>query len=270
MKSALFKKDIALVLSGGGARGLVHIGVLEVLEREKIPIQLIVGTSIGALIGGVYLTGNLQELKNFFLKQTKRSVFGLFISKPSREGLLDGNNITSHLSKFIKGKRIEDLSMPFIAISTDLESGKIVAIDKGDLLTAIRASISIPGIFVPVHNKHLTLVDGGVVDPVPVDIANKYAKKIIVIDNLARMEHIRTEKEVFHENLLDIIEDSMVIMQRKLSRLTIRKRRKSEFIIKPKLPKIGSLEFYRAKELIEIGRREAEKVLPQLKKFLSS
>lgn len=270
MKSAIFKKDVALVLSGGGARGLVHIGVLEVLEREKIPIDIIVGTSIGALVGGMYLTGNLQEIKKIFLGLNKRGVFKLFISRPSREGLVDGNNITSILAKFIKGKKIEDLSVPFIAISTDLESGRIVAMDKGDLVTAIRASISIPGIFVPIHSKNLTLVDGSIVDPVPVDIASKYAKRIIVVDSLARMEHIKTEKGIVHENVLDIIEDSMVLMQKKLARLSIRKKRKREFIIKPRLPRVGSLEFYKAKELIDCGRKETEKMLPKLKKFLSS
>jgi NTE family protein len=270
MKSLLFKKDIGLVLSGGGARGLVHIGVLEVLEREKIPIDVIVGTSIGALVGGVYLTGNLQNVKKTFLAMNKKSVTKLFISKPSREGLIDGHSITSLISKFTNGRKIEDLSIPFIAVSADLETGRTVVIDEGDLLSAIRASISIPGLFIPVHNKNLILVDGGIVDPVPVDIASKYAKKIIVVDALSRMEHIRREKGIFHENLLDIIEDSIVIMQKKLSKLSIRKRRKSEFIIKPRLPRVGSLEFYKAKELIELGRKEAERAMPKIKKFLSS
>lgn len=269
MKSTIFKKEIALVLSGGGARGLAHIGVLEVLDREKIPIDIIVGTSMGALVGGLYLMGRLQDIKKSFLNLDKRRVVKMFISRPSREGITNGNAITSMISGFTKGKKIEELSIPFIAVSADLETGKTVAISKDDLLSAIRASISIPGIFVPIHNKNLILVDGGIVDPVPVDIASKYAKKIIVVDVLARMEHIKTEKGIFHESLLDIMEDSLVIMQKKLSRLSMRKKEKKEFIIKPKIPRVGSLEFYRAKELIEAGRKEAEKVLPKLKKFLS-
>lgn len=269
-KSSFFKKEIALVLSGGGARGIAHIGVLEVFEREKIPIDMIIGTSMGALVGGLYLTGNLSGLKKILLSWNKRDVLKLFISRPSREGLIDGNNITNLMSQFIKGKKIEDLSIPFIAVSADLETGKTFIMDKGDLLSAIRASISIPGIFIPVHNKDLILVDGGIVDPVPVDIASKYAKKIIVVDVLSRMAHIKTEKGIVHENLLDIIEDSIVIMQKKLSKFALRKRKKSEFIIKPKLPRVGSLEFYKSKELIESGRKEAEKLLPEIKKFISS
>ncbi|MFH1249459.1 MAG: patatin-like phospholipase family protein [archaeon] len=270
MKSPLFKKEIALVLSGGGARGLAHIGVLEVFEKEKIPIDMIIGTSMGALVGGAYLSGNLRELKKKFLSLNKRDVFKMFIEKPSMEGLSRGNSITSMISKFTDNKKIEDLSMPFIAVSADLETGKTVIIGKGSLVDAIRSSISIPGIFVPIHNKGMILVDGGIVDPVPVDIASKYAKKIIVIDVLARMEHIKTEKGIVHQNILDIIEDSIVIMQRNMAKLSMRRKRKREFIIKPKIPRTGSLEFYKAKELIEAGRKEAEKMIPKLKKFLSS
>jgi NTE family protein len=270
MKSPIFKKEVSLVLSGGGARGISHIGVLEVLEREKIPINMIVGTSMGALVGGMYLLGEMPELKKILLNLKKSGVVKLFLSRPSSEGLVDGNNITKLISKFTKGKKIEELSVPFIAVSADLETGKTVAIDKGDILSSIRSSISIPGIFIPVHNKNLILVDGGIVDPVPVDIASKYSKKIIVVDALSRMQHIKTEKQVFHENVLDIIEDSIVIMQKKLAKLDLRKRKNREFIIKPKLPRVGSLEFYKAKELIDAGKKEAEKMLPKLKKFLSS
>lgn len=270
MKSPIFKKEIALVLSGGGARGVAHIGVLEVLDREKIPIDLIAGTSIGALVGGAYLAGGLAELKKNLLSLKKTDVVKMFISRPSKEGLTDGAKVVFLISKFTKGRKIEELSVPFLSISADLETGKTVIIDEGDLLDAIRSSISMPGIFIPVHNKGLVLVDGGIVDPVPVDIASKYAKKIIVVDVLARMERLKSEKEILHENIIDIIEESIVIMQKKLSKLTLRKRRKREFIIKPKLPRVGSLEFYKSKELIEAGRKEAERILPRLKRFISS
>ncbi len=267
MESYRPKKNLALVLSGGSARGMAHIGVIEVLEEHKIPIEAIVGTSVGALIGGVYLSGALNELKNTLLKFTPADVARLFISKPKKEGLTDGFAVSTILKKMIRNKRIEDLPIPLLIVSADLRTGEGVVKDTGDLLTAIRASISIPGLFVPVHDKDLVLVDGSIVDPVPIDIGRKVANKLIVVDVVPTAHNFQREKEA---EIIEIIEDSINLMEEKLAKMVHKKRKKEEVIIKPDVSSIYSLQFHKAKEAIEAGRNAAIKALPQIKRLIKA
>ena len=146
------KKKLALVLSGGSARGLAHIGVLEVLEENHVPIDVIVGTSIGALIGGIYAAGSLKEFKEEVVRLTHHRITSLFFSRRFKRMNADNNvPIEKLLKKFIKGKKIEDLSISFSAIATDLKTGEEIFIEKGDLLKAILASIALPGLFKPIE-----------------------------------------------------------------------------------------------------------------------
>ncbi len=265
MESYRPKKNLALVLSGGGARGFAHIGVLEVLEENKIPIDAIVGTSIGALVGGVYLAGAMNEFKETALQLKPEDLAKLLISKPRKEGLTEGIAISNVLKGIIKGKRIESLPIPFIAISADLKTGGTVPMDSGDLLTAIRASISIPGLFVPVHDKDFVLVDGSIVDPLPIDIGRKIAQRLIIVDVIPMSHHFEKERS---REIVEILEDSLSIIEEKMANLVYRKKKKTEIIIKPDVSDIFLLQFHKAREAIEAGRKAAMRALPKIRELL--
>jgi len=179
------EKKITLVLGGGGARGLAHIGVLKVLEENQIPINAIIGTSIGALVGGMYAAGlNAGQLKEIALSLNHISLAKLFPPSFSSHGILDSDNIRTFLKKYINEPIIESLKIPFFAVSTDLITGEEIVLNKGSLIEAIIASISIPGIFIPSFYNGRYLVDGGLVDPLPVEVAIKNKLKPIIAVNI--------------------------------------------------------------------------------------
>jgi len=165
---------IVLALGGGGAAGLAHVGVLQALSEEGIRVRAVVGTSIGAEIGAFVASGmSLDELAHLALSFDWRQSLRLFLPDLPDGGLVSGREIVSFLRQRLGSVRIEELSMGYCAIAADLESGEEVVIDKGELVHAVRASVSLPGILAPVPlSKHL-LVDGGVVNPVPFDVARE-------------------------------------------------------------------------------------------------
>ncbi len=193
-------KKIALVLGGGGARGIAHIGVLKVLEENKIPIHSIIGTSIGALIGGMYAAGlNANQLKEIALSLNHISLARLFPPSFSSHGIINSDNIRIFLKKYINEPLIENLKIPFFAVATDLMTGEEIILNKGSLIEAIIASISIPAIFHPLYYDGRFLVDGGLVDPLPVEVAikNKFKPVIavnIIPDPLNFLNNISKEK----------------------------------------------------------------------------
>jgi len=143
-------KQVTLVLSGGAARGLAHIGVIRVLVEEGFEISSITGTSMGALVGGIYAAGKLDNYTNWVTSLTKKDVIQyLDISFRAKSGILKGDLIIEALRDFVGDISIENLPVPFLAVATDLSARKEVWITKGDLFEAIRASISVPGVFTP-------------------------------------------------------------------------------------------------------------------------
>jgi len=163
---------LVLALGGGGARGIAHIGVLEVLERERIPIRAVVGTSIGAEIGAFLATGTpVVQMERMATDMDWISTMRLFTPDFGEAGLSSGKGITEYLSPWLGGKRIEDLPLGFAAVAADLNSGEEIVIRQGDLLDAVRASISLPGLLTPFRKNGHVLIDGGVVNPVPFDVA---------------------------------------------------------------------------------------------------
>jgi NTE family protein len=173
-------KKIGLALGGGAARGWSHIGVIRVLEKAGIPIDYIAGTSIGSLIGGVYASGKMDALEDLALKLDVKKVMGYLDMAYSKNGLLDGKKVKTLLSGHFTKKRIEDVRIPFIAVATDIETGKEIQFKSGNLVEAIRASISIPGIFTPVKKGKMYLVDGGLVNPVPVNVVRQMGADIVI------------------------------------------------------------------------------------------
>lgn len=159
---------VSLVLGSGGARGLAHIGIIRWLEENNYKIQSISGSSIGALIGGLYATGKLDDFENWLSKLSKSDILALFDIAWDSTGLIKGDKLQTVLKDLIGTPKIEELPIPFTAVATDINNEKEVWLQTGDLLKAMRASYSLPMIFTPVQYKGLTLIDGGVLSPVPI------------------------------------------------------------------------------------------------------
>ena len=162
------KKTVSLILGSGGARGLAHIGVIQYLEEYDYDIQFISGSSMGALIGGVYATGKLDEFTKWFTGLSKTDLLSLADIAWERSGLIKGDKLFGQLNEMLGNPNIEELNIPFTAVATDIDNEREVWLQKGSLLEAIRASIALPMIFTPVHRHGRTLIDGGVLNPIPI------------------------------------------------------------------------------------------------------
>lgn len=179
------KQKIGLALGAGSARGLAHIGVLKVLEENKIPVDYLAGTSMGALIGAFYATGRGVEMMEEIATGVDLKLMArLFAPTFSTSGLIEGKRIKEFLSPFLKGFNFQTLKIPFAALATDLRTGREVVLKEGDLVEAVRASISIPIIFTPVRYRGRYLIDGGTVNPVPVNVARKLGADLVIAVNV--------------------------------------------------------------------------------------
>ncbi|MDT8363515.1 MAG: patatin-like phospholipase family protein [Nitrosomonas sp.] len=187
--------NIGIALGSGSARGLAHIGVLRALQEHDIKIDLIAGSSIGALIGAVYADGNLPMLESSFKALDWRKLTALLDLTVPRSGLIEGNRVTTFIKNHLSHNKIEDLPLPFCAIATDILSAKKIILREGNLVDAIRASISVPGIFTPVQYGEKVLVDGGLIDPVPVSTLRKMgANYLIAVDLNHQASYRKTRK----------------------------------------------------------------------------
>lgn len=176
-------KKIGLALGSGSARGWAHIGVIRALNDAGIQLDYVAGTSIGALVGAVYASGNIDSLEEVVLKLDWKQIAYFFDVVFPKSGLMDGNKLADFIRTHVEEINIEELPLPFSAISTNLATGSEVVIQKGDIIEAVRASISVPGIFTPVRKNGTILVDGGLVNPVPVSVVRKMgADFVIAID----------------------------------------------------------------------------------------
>ena len=175
---------IALALGGGAAKGWAHIGVLRAFEEEKIPISMIAGTSIGALVGGVYLAGRLDELETFARSLTRANIIRYMDFSITGAGLISGMRLALHMETHLRGIKIEELRSNFIAVCTDIGTGHEIWLHDGPLIEALRASYALPGVFAPVVHGGRHLVDGALVNPVPVSACRIYEPDVVVAIDL--------------------------------------------------------------------------------------
>ena len=180
-------RDVALVLSSGGARGLAHIGAIEELEAQGYRIKSIVGCSMGAIIGGMYAAGKLAEYKEWMQTIDKKKILSLLDITFSLDHLVKGEKIIEAMKDIVPDVKIEDLPIPFKAVATDWEKGQEVVFSKGSLYEAIRASISMPLFFDPVKKGGTTFVDGGILNPLPLNISKDMPGDIVVAVNVSGM-----------------------------------------------------------------------------------
>ncbi|PKV75181.1 patatin-like phospholipase family protein [Pontibacter ramchanderi] len=178
------KKKVHLVLGSGGARGLAHIGVIEVLEENGFEIVSVAGCSMGAVVGGLFAAGYNQAYKEWMLTLTRNMVFNLLDFTFTRQGFIKGERVFNFLREVTGDQEIENLKVPFTAVATDMLRNEAVTYTSGDLYKALRASIAIPGVFTPVLENGQFLVDGGVLNPLPLDLVRKKPDELVVAVNL--------------------------------------------------------------------------------------
>ncbi len=273
-KSDLFyprkKKNLALVLSGGSARGLAHIGVLEVLEENKIPIEAIVGTSMGAIVGGIYAAGKLKEFKWDLIELSHSRMKALFWSIKLRKPNSDAEKVVGpFLNQYIKNKKIEDLGIDFTAVATELKTGREVYINKGSLLKAMLASMCLPGIFHPVEISHKLLIDGGVVDPLPQNYGHMIAKKVIAVNAMPKKICYKMKGNGVFEVLSEasgIMSHTLLNLENLITLQTFKDER--GLFIQLKTDNRKPFDFYNIEELINIGRKEAKKNIKKIIEFV--
>lgn len=177
-------KDIALVLGSGGARGIAHIAIIEELTKAGFNIKSIAGCSIGALIGSVYAGGNLLGLKQWLQKLNFWDVFQLMDFSISNKGFIKGEKVFNVIDPFLPKGNIEDLPLPYVAITADIINKKSVVLNSGNIRDAVRASISIPTVLKPVEKNGTLYVDGSIVNPIPVDLVKRHANDLLVVVDL--------------------------------------------------------------------------------------
>lgn len=289
-------KDVALVLSSGGARGIAHIGVIEELEKSGYRIASIAGTSMGSVVGGMYALGKLEEYKQWLLQVTKMDIIKFLDLTIGHGGLVKGEKIVQVMNGFIGDAMIEDLKLPYTAVAVDIKRHKEVHFRSGSLMKAIRASISIPTVFLPVNYDHSSLVDGGVLNPLPLDAVSRTPGDMLVAVNVNSPIAVKPETEVSisraHEvgyqnardhlnkrwselinrgkrkvsakpremGLFDLVSESINLMQHKMALHSIEKYSPEILINLPyKLATI--YDFYKAEQLIEAGRQACREAL---------
>ncbi|MEE4114736.1 MAG: patatin-like phospholipase family protein [Marinilabiliaceae bacterium] len=286
------RKKVALVLSGGGARGIAHIGAIEELEKAGYEISSIAGTSMGAVVGGVYAQGKLEEFKEWMLTLDRKKVFSLVDFTLSRQGLVKGDKVFQAMQEFIPDKDIRDLKIPYAAVAVDLNRMEEVVFRSGSLYEAIRASVAIPTVLKPVEKGDALLVDGGVMNNIPVDVVIRHRRDKLVVVNVnanipkpvintpakeaeksksiynkkirefqAHLKKILPEKEEDDDlGYFDLVSRTISSMIYHNAQVNLEKH-SPDILIEVSRHSCGTYDFFKADELIEFGRMAAIKAL---------
>jgi len=254
--------ETGLALGGGAARGWAHIGVIRALQAKNIRISHIAGTSIGAFVGAFAATGRLDDLEREILSFDWKQGLGYFASVPSRTGMLNGRRITDFLREYLGTARLTETKIPLCSVATDLRNGNEVVLRDCGLVQAVRASIAVPGIFTPVEHDGRLLVDGGLINPVPVNVVRQMgADHVIAVDlNRVSSDPDRPILQSEEPNVLEIIGASANIIEAGLtrSRLAVDP---PDILVRPRLEHISFLEFNRGEEALRVGYETAMQAL---------
>ncbi|MCQ2608796.1 MAG: patatin-like phospholipase family protein [Bacteroidales bacterium] len=268
------KKNVALVLSSGGARGLAGIGAIEELVAQGYTITSIAGTSMGSLIGGMYAAGKLEEAKEWLLTVDKKKMFSLSDFSLSLNHVVKGEKIIQALKKVVPDCNIEDLRLPYCAVATDIKSGKEVVFKEGSLYEAIRASISIPLFFRPEKHGKNFLVDGGLVNGLPLNRVARKRGDVLVAVNVSAPNEEKPKKtknliaEYFGKDKDSELEYNYITLMSQLTSVLIQQNIQLTMqITRPDVAvsipsnRFDTFDFFRAEDIIENGRIETRKAL---------
>jgi len=262
------KKKVALVLGSGGARGLAHVGVIKTLLENKIPIDMIVGSSSGALIGGLFASwGSIVKLEKMVREVTYKDLAQVLVDPTWGGGLVKGGKTLDFLKKLFRdNERIENLGIPFAAVATDINTAEPVVFSKGSIAEAVRASISVPLVYSPVLANGRVLVDGGVSCPVPVEVARKMGAEIIIAVNLDGVYFSgENNKGSLSSSTVDILKDSYFALRYNLAKKEIRE---ADVVIEPLMKYIADFDFVGGVKSIDAGVDAAKKVMEKIKRLL--
>lgn len=264
MKRGNARQKVGLVLGSGAARGLAHIGVLKVLEEEGIPIDMIAGTSIGALVGAFYAHGeSIERLEELAIDLgLKRFSFLVDPSLP-KTGLLRGRRLERTLKSVLRDTRFTGLKIPFACVATDIYSGEEVVLRDGLVWDAVRASFSLPVAFAVVKRDGKYLVDGGLTDPMPVHIAREMGADCVIAVNVIPRDEVRVAEP---PNIFTVIMRTVHIASYQMIKASLAG---VDAVIEPAVEHIGYADFHRAPESISQGELAARKAIPEIRKRLS-
>ena len=279
------KKDVALVLSSGGARGLAHIGAIEELLARGYRITSIAGSSMGALVGGVYAAGKLEAFRDWVKGIDKKRMLELIDFSLSINHLAKGDRIIEAIMEFVPDVAIEDLPIPYCAVATDLTSGREVLFNKGSLFKAIRASITLPTFYKPVERDGMVLIDGGVINPIPLNRVKRQEGDILVgVD--VNVHDFKSQWEEMHKSpepkkddtslktkILDMITPDDINLNyytvlSRASRMMIHQNSilmaelmKPDILVDIQMDKYGVFDFYKSEKIVALGKRNMSRAI---------
>jgi NTE family protein len=278
-------KNVALVLSSGGARGIAQIAVIEELRKQGFNITSVAGSSIGAVIGGLYAGGTLPAYKEWLSNLDYWDVFNLLDFSLSSKGFIKGEKVFKIIAPFIANKEIQNLDIPFVAVASDIINKRAVIYRQGSLRDAIRASVSIPTVLHPIETDDGLIVDGGVVNPIPVDLVERIPGDILVVvdvnahvsiekveitkkdqsflDDLSKRFFSWKKTEIAKKKnlgIFDILNESLDLTQEMLTTSMLEKH-KPDILIEVSRKLCGTMDFHRNAEIIETGRNAAIKAI---------
>ena len=295
------RATLGIALGGGAARGWAHLGVFRALTEAGLVPDIITGTSIGAVVGGCFAAGESESLEAFARSLTRRRVFGLLDVNFAGSGLISGNRLSRLLEARLKDTRIEDLKHAYVAVATELRTGHEVWMSRGRLVDAMRASYALPGIFQPVRLNGRWLVDGALVNPVPVSAARALGAELVIAVNLqtdvfgrGTIVHDHSAEPIAEEaisaatanlagggdarrilrrqligehdgppGISSVMVEAFNIIQDRIARSRLAGD-PPDLTIGPKLGKIGNFDFHRAAEAIDIGYEAARKMTAEI------
>ena len=296
------RSRIGLALGSGAARGWAHIGVLRALNEIGVRPDVVVGTSIGAVVGSCYCAGLLDDVEAFARRLTRRKVFGFLDVNFTGGGLFTGNKMTRLLETEFKDRRIEDLDPTFVCVTTELSTGHEIWIRRGGLVSAIRASYAIPGLFQPILINGRWLVDGAIVNPIPVSVCRAFGAEVVIAVNLssdvfgrgtiihdhpgdgpdaAKPEAGETEEtgRNLQRQLVDsgerppgltsVVIEAYNIIQDRIARSRLAGD-PPDILVGPRLGRIGHFEFHRAEEAIDVGYKSCMKSAAEIEQVVKA
>lgn len=283
---------IGLALGSGSARGWSHIGVLHVLERAGIVPDIVCGTSVGALIGAAYAAGQLDRLEPWVRTLKWQAVLGLLDFTRLSGGLIRGDKLLAFFRSHFEDRAIEDLPVKFGAVATELVTGREVWLREGSVVDAVRASMALPGLFRPAHSDGRLLVDGGLVNPVPVSLCRAMGADIVIAvdlnwDLMGRLSELQPRDEAITAkggwlgrlrsgppnaprmpSMIDVVGVSINIMQMRITRSRLAGE-PADVLVRPRLAQFAVMDFHRGEKAIAEGERATEEVLRELRTLLA-
>jgi NTE family protein len=297
------RPTIGIALGGGAARGWAHIGVLKSLIAAGLEPDIVAGTSIGAVAGACFVTGRLNALEDFACGLTRRRIFGFLDFNFAGSGLITGQRLSTRLEQHLQQFNIEQLERRFVAVATELGTGHEVWLNKGSLVNALKASFALPGIFRPVQINGRWLIDGALVNPIPVSVCRALGARIVIAVNLSNDvfskgavihdqepyvtpaaapqsdgqellgSNGRAAVHLLHRQIFGrsdapgmsaVMMDAINITQDRIARSRLAGD-PPDILIAPKTGSIGLFDFHRAQEVIELGARATEKLIDEIK-----